>query len=332
MALMKRNKLLWTLAIIYAATMLLTISHQCLSTYIPSQKIPPEAETNFALMAEVGNTIQQFYVDRSAIKSGQLTYGAINGMVDALGDTGHSTFLSPEMVKEEHTFIEGRYKGIGIEINSKNGYVVIIAPMDGSPAQKARSAGEILLKADGRDLTNLPLIQVVKQLLGPAGTRVTLTVLNPLTSKTRVLTMTRASITVNNVRWQRLPGTDIAQLRIANFSNNVTKDLSKALSEIRRQGIRGIILDLRDDPGGLLDEAIGCASQFLARGNILLEKDAKGKISPVPVKPGGEATTIPLVLLVNGGTASASEIVAGAIRTQNEPALWVRKLLELAQF
>lgn len=295
--------------------LVLAAGHQCLSTYVPSGKIPPEAESDFALMAEAWNTIQRFYVDRSAVKSRPLTYGAISGMVAALGDTGHSVFLSPAMVKEEQKFTEGRYKGIGVEIKSRNGYVVIVAPMDGSPAQKAGlRAGEILLKADGKDLTNLPLIQAVKQISGLAGTQVTLTVLDPKTNTTRIVTLTRTSITVNNVRWQRLPGTAIAQIRIASFSEGVTEELGKALSEIRRHGVHGIILDLRDDPGGLFEEAIGCASQFLAKGNILLEKNARGEITPVPVQAGGKATTIPLVVLVNGGTASASEIVAGAIQ------------------
>ncbi len=315
MALKSRKQFLWAVGLLVVALLVLAAGHQCLSTYVPSSKIPPEAETNFALMAEAWNTIQRFYVDRSALKSGSLTYGAIGGMVDALGDTGHSVFLSPEMVKEEQKFTEGRYKGIGVEIKSRNGYIVIVAPMDGSPAQKAGlHTGEIILKADGKDLTNLPLIQVVKRISGPEGTRVTLMVLNPHTSETRVVTVTRASITVNNVRWQRLPGTDIAQLRIASFSKDVTGELRTALHEITRHGIKGIILDLRDDPGGLFDEATGCASQFLAKGTILLERNAKGEISHVPVKPGGEATTVPLVVLVNGGTASASEIVTGAIQ------------------
>lgn len=309
------KRFVWALTLVMGGALILALGHQCLGVHAPSRAIPANARDDFALMAEAWNTIQRSYVDRSAVKPGSLTHGAISGMVDALGDTGHSSYLTPEMVKEQQTMTEGRYKGIGVEVRIKNGYVVIVAPMDGSPAQKAGlRAGEIILKANGEDLTNRPITQVIKLISGPAGTRVTLTVLTPRTNETRVVTITRASITVNNVRWQRLPGTAVVQLRIASFSKNVTRDLRTALHEIEREGTKGIILDLRDDPGGLFEEAVGCASQFLAKGNVVLEKNAKGEITPVPVEPGGIATEIPLVVLVNGGTASSAEIVAGAVQ------------------
>ncbi|MFN2226601.1 MAG: S41 family peptidase, partial [Anaerolineae bacterium] len=151
-------------------------------------------------------------------------------------------------------------------------------------------------------------------IMGPAGTSVTLTVLNPDTGQTRDVTVTRARIDVQNVIWHQLPGTQVAHLRIVAFSQGVTDDLKKALAEIRRQGLEGIILDLRSNPGGLLDEAVGTASQFLAGGNVLLVKDAQGNTTPVPVQGGGVMTDIPLVVLINQGSASASEIVSGALQ------------------
>jgi carboxyl-terminal processing protease len=313
----RKNRLILLLvaALAMGSVLILSVNHQCLSTFIPSKKIPSDAKTDFSLMAEAWNTIQQFYVDRSALKPRLLTYGAISGMVDALGDTGHSTFLTPQMIKEEQEFTAGQYKGIGAEVKVKDGHVVIVAPIDGSPAQKAGlRPGEIIMRVDGRDITGLPLIQVVKRISGPAGTRVTLTILSPTTNRTRDVTLTRRAITVNNVSWRHLPGTDVAQLRIAGFSHGVTGDLRKALREIKEKRLKGIVLDLRDDPGGLLEEAVGSASQFLKGGNVLLEKNTKGEISPVPVETGGEAQDIPLVVLVNDGTASAAEIVAGALQ------------------
>lgn len=310
-----RTRLLWLLTVGTVSLLAFSLAHQCLGTYTPSGDIPSEARSDFALMAEAWNTIQNYYVDQSAVKAKTLTYGAISGMVDALGDTGHSSFLSPDMIKEEQEFTQGRYKGIGAEVKMKDGHVVIVAPIDGSPAQKAGlRPGEIILKVDGKDMTSLPLIEVVKHISGPVGTRVTLSIMNPDSGATRDVTLTRATITVHNVRWQRLPGTAVAQLRIAGFSEGVSKDLRQALKEIKEKGFKAIILDLRDDPGGLLSEAVDSASEFLSGGNVLLEKNVKGKITPVPVTPGGEVTKLPLVGLVNGGTASAAEIMAGALQ------------------
>ena len=270
---------------------------------------------DFLLIAEAWNKIQQNYVDQAAEQPKPLTYGAISGMVNALGDTGHTTFLSPEMVKSSHSYMQGAFEGIGAQVQSKDGRVVIVAPFDGSPAQKAGlRAGDAILKVNGNDMTGLSLEQVVGQILGPAGTQVTITVLKATTRENVEITLTRARITVNNVTWQKLSGTTIAHLRIAGFSQGISRDLRQALTEMQQQGVTGIILDLRNNPGGLLSEAIGTTSQFLSSGDVLLEKDAQGTITHINVRSGGAATTIPLVVLVNNGSASASEIVAGALQ------------------
>jgi carboxyl-terminal processing protease len=274
------------------------------------------SETNkLDLVDQAYQIIQQNYVDRDAIQQPQLAYGAISGMVDALGDTGHSRFLTPEMVKAENNFTQGNFEGIGAQVMLKNGQVVVVAPIDGSPALAAGvKAGDIFIKVDGVDLTGLSLNDVVTRVLGPAGTKVTITLQDPQTGVLRDVTITRAKINLQNVTWSMLPGTSIAHLRIAAFSQGVTKDLQAALKQIQAQAATGIILDLRNDPGGLLDEAIGVGSQFLGDGNVLLVKNAQGQEQAIPVKPGGLAVNIPLVVLVNQGTASAAEIVAGAIQ------------------
>jgi carboxyl-terminal processing protease len=290
------------------------LGQQVQCTYFPSEKIPSNAKADFGLIAEAWNTIQTCYVDREAIKPRPLTYGAITGMMNALGDTGHSTFLSPDMIKEQEEFTKGKYKGIGAEVEMKAEHVVIVAPFDGSPAQKAGlRPGEIIIGVNGKDTTGLSLLQVVKLISGPAGTTVTLSILNPTTGRTREVSMVRASITVKNVTWHQLPGTEVAHLRIAAFSDGVAEALKKALREIHEEELKGLILDLRDDPGGVLAEAVSGASQFLSEGNVLLEKNVKGQITPVPVEKGGVALHIPMVCLVNGGTASAAEILAGAL-------------------
>jgi carboxyl-terminal processing protease len=293
----------------------LTLDRQMPGGSPPPSAIPTAAVPDFQLMAEAWNTIQQDYVDRAAVQPTPLTYGAISGMVDALGDTGHSRFLSPEVVQQEQNFTQGQFEGIGAEVQIKNGHVVIVAPMDGSPAQKAGlQPGDIILKVNGKDITGLPLDQVVGLIAGPSGTSVTLTILNPSTGQTQDVTLVRARITLHNVTWHPLPGTSVAHVRIAAFSQGVTDDLKRVIADLKQQGITGVILDLRNDPGGLLDEAVGVASQFLKGGNVLLEKNAKGEITPVPVETDGKAPDIPMVVLINNGTASAAEIVAGALQ------------------
>jgi carboxyl-terminal processing protease len=284
-------------------------------TLLLDRSAPTNTTQDFALMREAWNTIEKEYVDRAAVQPAQLTYGAISGMVSSLGDTGHSTFLTPEMLTEEQNFTQGQFEGVGLEVQAKNGQVVIVAPIDGSPAQKAglRSGG-IILKVNGEDVRGLTLVQVVDKVLGPAGTQVTLTVQDPNTGQTSDYTLVRAKIEIQNVTWHMLPGTDIAHMRLAGFSQGVTQDLRDALQQVRAQGGTALIFDLRNDPGGLLNEAVGVASQFLTGGNVLQVRNAKGEITPVPVEPGGVTPDIPMVALVNGGTASAAEIVSGALQ------------------
>jgi len=274
------------------------------------------------LFSQAYNHIQDHYVDRAAVQPKDLTYGAISGMVEALGDTGHSTFLTPDMVKELDNMEQGELKGIGIEVGLKGGQVVIVSPIDGSPAERAGlRSGDIILRISGQDISEWPLTRVVQTILGPAGTTISLTLQDPRSAHTREVTLKRAAIKLHEVSWRRLPGTDTVHLRIATFDAGVTKDLRKALVAIQKERAKGIILDLRDDPGGLLEEAIGVASQFLTNGNVVITKDAKGKLTSSPVEKGALAGETPLVVLVNQGSASAAEIVAGALQDHQRAAL-----------
>ena len=270
---------------------------------------------DLSLIQDAWDAIQKYYVDRTAVQPQQLTYGAISGMINALGDTGHSRFLTPTEVKQEQSFTQGSFDGIGVEVEVKNGQVVILAPIDSSPAQKAGiHSGDIILKVNGTDISGFALDAVVNKILGPAGTPVTLTIQSAGTTQTHDVTITRAHIQTQNVTWQMIPGTHIADVRLSGFSNGVAKQLASELQIMQKQGATGIILDMRNNPGGLLNESIGVASQFLSSGAVLEEKDASGKISSIAVQPGGAATTIPMDVLINGNTASAAEIVAGALQ------------------
>jgi carboxyl-terminal processing protease len=275
----------------------------------------PNTTNNFQLINEAWNIIQKYYVDRPAVDQSRLTYAAISGMVDALGDTGHSRFLTPDVVKSEQNFTQGQFEGIGAVVELKNGQVTIVSPIDNSPAQRAGlHSGDIITKVNGQSVDGLPLNDVVDRILGPAGTHVIVTILHPGASQPQDYDLTRAKIVINNVTWQWLPGTKIAHVRIAAFSSGVTSDLKKVLVDLQNQGATGIILDLRNNPGGLLSESIGVTSQFLKTGYVLEEKNASGGIDSVPVQPGGVATSLHVVVLVNQGTASASEIVTGALQ------------------
>jgi carboxyl-terminal processing protease len=298
------------------------LDRQVLAVYADPVAAPTAAPSDLSLVQEAYDMIQRVYVDRTALQAQELEYGAIGGMVDALGDTGHSRFLSPAMVKQERQLTQGQFEGIGVEVQMKNGVVVVVAPIDGTPAQRAGlRPGDIIAKVNGRDVTSLPLDQVVALILGPTGTSVTLTIMNPDDGETHDVTLVRARISMQNVTWHPLPGTTIAHVRVAAFSQGVSDGLQKALSEVRAQGMTGIILDLRNDPGGLLDESIGVASQFLKSGNVLLEQDAEGKTTPVSVQSGNAVTDLPMVVLINGGTASAAEILAGALQDAHRATL-----------
>jgi carboxyl-terminal processing protease len=155
---------------------------------------------------------------------------------------------------------------------------------------------------------------VLQRVLGPSGTDVTLTIRREGVEAPFDVTITRARIVLQNVTWQMLPGTTIAHVRIASYSNNVARDLRDALQEARRQGAQAVILDLRNNPGGLLNEAVDVVGHFLERGNALQVKDADGKIESIPAGRGRTMTDLPMVVLINQGSASASEITAGALQ------------------
>jgi carboxyl-terminal processing protease len=285
------------------------------SQVFPPANIPADAEQNFRLLAQAWNIIQQNYVDRSAVVTNTLTYGAINGMVDALGDTGHSRFLTPQMVQQEHNQNQGELDGVGIEILMKGEQIMIVSTLDNSPAQRAGlRSGDVIEGIDGKSTTGMALSQVVALVTGPPGTTVTLTIGNPQKGTHTDYKLTRARITLNNVVWQQLPGTTIADIRVSAFSQGVSQDLQRALAQVQEQHLTGVVLDLRNNPGGLLSEAIGVTSQFVVTGNVLLEQDAHGNVTPVSVKPAGQVTKLPMVILIDQGTASAAEITAGALQ------------------
>ena len=270
---------------------------------------------NLELIDQAWKYIQDNYVDRPAVKPQELTYAAISGMVNALGDTDHSVFLTPDVVKQMNIQMQGQYEGVGIQFNYVNNQAVIVSTFDGSPAQKAGiKSGEIIQKVNGLDVSTMTSLEMINHITGPAGTQVTLTIYDPTTQQSNDFTLTRAHISIANVTWTMIPGTTLAYINIAAEADGIDADLIKYLRAAQQQNATGIVLDLRNNTGGLLDQAVSVVSQFKGSGLVMEEKDARGTIVPVEVKSGGIATKIPVVVLVNQWTASAGEIIAVALQ------------------
>ncbi len=272
---------------------------------------PPE----FEVFWQVWNIAQNHFIDREALDPTLLTYGAINGLITALGDEGHTRFLTPKEMTDQQTSIAGKFYGIGAQVGVENGLPVIVAPFEGSPADKGGlKPGDIILEVNGEDVTTLPLNEVVDRIRGEAGTEVTLALFRPEGNKSYEVKIIRAEINIPAATWTMVPETNVAMVRLNQFSANLKDELVAALTEAQKAGASSLVVDVRNNPGGLLDQAVDVSSQFLKDGNVLLQEDAQGNREEFPVKTGGVATEIPIVVLINRGSASAAEIFAGAIQ------------------
>ena len=269
----------------------------------------------FDIFWQAWNIVHRDFVDQDALDMTELTYGAIRGMIAALGDEGHTSFLTPEEVVRHRSDSSGEYTGIGAQVGMEDGLPVIVAPFDGSPAEEAGiEAGDIIIEVDDEDVTAWPLNDVVEHIRGEAGTEVELTVLRPDEGKSLEIAITRGEIDSPTATWAMLPGTPVALIRLSQFSADATDELTTAIREAQVAGATSLIMDVRNNPGGLLEQAVQVTSQFLKGGNVLQQEDAAGRRQVFPVKRGGMATDIPMVVLVNRGSASSSEIFAGAMQ------------------
>ena len=269
----------------------------------------------FDVFWQVWDLAQQHFIDRDALDSTRLTYGAVNGLIAALGDEGHTRFLTPEEVERQRTDISGSFFGIGARVGVEDGLPVIVAPIDGSPAEAAGlKSGDIIIEVDGQDVTAFPLNDVVDLIRGEEGSEVVLTIFRPDSNESLEISIIRGEIKIEAATWSMVPGTDVAVLRLSQFSANLNDDVIEAVEAAEAAGAKSLILDIRNNPGGLLDQAISVTSQFLKDGDVLLQEDAQGNRESFPVKPDGVAIDIPIVVLINRGSASSAEIFAGAIQ------------------
>ena len=274
-----------------------------------------ETPTDFQVFWQAWSIIQAHFIDRDVLNTKELTYGAINGLVQALGDEGHTTFLTPSELERQQTAMAGSFSGIGAQLGIKEGLPVVVAPIDNSPASEAGiRAGDIILGVDGEDVTSLSLDEIVDRVRGPSGTEVVLTLLREGEEASIELTLVRREIKVAAVSWTMVPGTKTALVRLNQFSATAKSELVAALKAAEAAGAESLVFDVRNNPGGLLQQAIGVTSQFLESGNVLQQEDARGNRQPFRVERGGVATDIPMVVLINPGSASSAEIFAGAIQ------------------
>jgi len=283
----------------------------------PQVVLADDQPAEFEVFWEVWRLVQSNFVDREVLEPDRLTYGAINGLIRALGDEGHTRFLTPEEANRQQTNISGKFSGIGASVGIEEGLPVIVAPFDGSPADQAGiKAGDIIIEVDREDVTTLALGEIIERIRGEEGTEVVLTVFRPDTNESLEISIIRGEISIPAATWAMVPGSDVALIRLNQFSANLNDELVEAINGARQAGATALILDVRNNPGGLLEQAIQVTSQFLEDGNVLLQEDADGNREEFAVKPGGIATDIPVVVLINRGSASSSEIFAGAIQDQ----------------
>ncbi len=285
---------------------------------------PPE----FAIFWEAWDIVLTNFVDQDKIDFKGMTYGAIQGMLGTLGDENHTVFFDPETARVQESSLEGAFEGIGANVSMENGQFIITAPMRGSPAEAAGILpGDIVIAIDGTPVADLPEWDVINHVRGPAGTPVVLTVLHPESDEPVDITIMRARIEVKSVDWARIPGTAIAYIQLTQFAGDTNHELMRILQRIHRandggEPIQGILLDLRNNPGGYLHEAIRVGSQFLEQGEVILhERNATGEIETHKAIGNGFARDLPMVVLINQGSASAAEILAGALQENNRAKL-----------
>lgn len=306
-----------TIALLVIAFLGGWFGHQSFTnTFIPGQ----QSRSYENLIQQAWNDVDQNYVDRKAVNYKQMSYQAIRAILDVLHDTGHTRFLTPTDVQAENQQLSGTFTGIGIYLQQDptTKQLIITSTIPGTPAEKAGfERGDIILAVNGQNTAGKDMDAVSALIQGKAGTSVSITVLRPATQQKLTINVTREQITVPNVVLHYIPEDHIAHIQIAQFADGASDQLKTALQQAQKLGATSIILDLRDDPGGYLQEAIDTASEFMARGNVLLEQDSKGQRTAYAVDGSPINTTIPIVVLVNNDTASAAEIVSGALQDNN---------------
>ena len=273
---------------------------------------PSDLQTLFVPFWEAWNIVHERFVDQP-IDDVALMRGAIRGMMDALGDK-QTFYMDPIVYESETSSLAGEYEGIGAYVDLDGEYLTIISPIEGSPAEAAGlKPGDRVIAIDGEDMTGFTPEEARQKVLGPAGTQVKLTISRDDELQPLEFTITRDRIVVPSVTGEMLEN-NIAYIDINTFGEKTTSELNTVLEQLLPQNPSGVIIDLRNNPGGYLQTAVEVASEFIDDGVVLYEQYGDGKRDTYNTLGDGRATDLPIVVLINEGSASASEILAGALQ------------------
>ena len=286
---------------------------------IVNKEPPKEINLDFKLFWDTWNLVSEEYLDKKAIDPQKLFYGAIQGMTAAVGDP-YTVFLPPQSQKFSKDELNGSFEGVGIQLGfNDDKKLVVVAPLSSTPAEKAGiKPQDEIIKIDDKDTASMTLPDAVKLIRGVKGSEVTLTILRENDgSEPKTYTLVRDTIIVKSVEVsykQTKSGKNVALLKLSRFGERTKDEWDSAVSELLSQNPRAVILDLRNNPGGFLEGAVFVASEFLEGGDVVSQENSKGESIPFKVSRKGKLIQMPLQVLINKGSASASEIVAGALQ------------------
>ncbi len=285
---------------------------------VTNQQPPQNVNVDFKLFWDTWDLVSKEYVDKKAIDPQKMYYGAIQGMVAAVGDP-YTVFLPPQSQKSTKEELGGSFEGVGIQLGyDKDKHLVVIAPLKGTPADSAGiKPGDLILKIDSKDAGSITLPDAVNLIRGQKGTKISLQIYHDGDSKPKDVTLTRDTIVVKSVEYTAkttTSGKKIAYIKLSRFGERTDDEWNQAVSDALASGPSGVVLDLRNNPGGFLDSAVFIGSEFIDHGNVVQQENSEGVRQGYPVNRLGKLLKLPLVVLINKGSASASEIVAGAIQ------------------
>jgi len=277
-----------------------------------------QAFEKMALFTKVIEQVREAYVETNKVAYTNLIYGALRGMLQSLDP--HSQFLDPATYQDMKDDTSGQFGGLGIFVGMKDGVPTVIAPMEDTPGFRAGILpGDKILEIDGKTTEGLALDDVVKRMRGPPGTKVVLRLMRPKTQALRTVEVVRAEINVPSVKDAQLLEDGIGYVRLLSFSEHTAADLQKALDDLNKLGLRALVLDMRNNPGGLLSSAVEVSQKFLKKGDLIVSTIGRTERQLLVEKAGGRVHYLdfPMAILVNGGSASAAEIVSGALQDQH---------------
>ena len=300
------------------------------ATYRPTVSVinkepPKNINIDFKLFWDTWDLLSRTYLDKKAINPEKLFYGAISGMVSALGDP-YTGFLPPEQQKFSKEDLNGSFEGVGIQLGfNKDKRLIVMAPLDGTPAKQAGiKPQDLIVKIEDKDTTNMTLPEAVSLIRGPKGSKIDLTIFREGDKDTRLFTLTRDNILVKSVEVvykDTKSGKKVAVIKLSRFGERTNDEWNEAVSGLISAGSEAVILDLRNNPGGFLEGAVFIASEFLEGGDVVLQENSEGQRNAFKVTRTGKLTKMPAKVLINKGSASASEIVAGALQDRGRAQL-----------